>query len=355
MARARHSAVRTMLDRPISFHRCLAQAGGGVHEGLMLSQALYWMERTDNPDGWFWKTQEDWQEETMLNRYQQEQARKNLRERGLLQERRAGLPAKLYFRVDEEALQQALLQPECYVRKNADPQQTSAATFREQDCRPSADRFADPQHSSNKEAETTSETTQRLHADAAEEGVQAVGLNFRKALFAYYGHPGHQGDEQELAECVRTWEEHGIAVAQAVLMECARAGQAWWRQQKGVMPRKLGAFLTQLNDRLREPQGAQGDAGGVQEGLPLEAGYTQRHLVYLHKLQPEDAPLFFRWVYEAKVTTPDEFANQVDVCVRYQWMDEFNRRKEELTAKFGPMLAKQAAGVQGGPALGMRH
>jgi hypothetical protein len=92
--------LSTLLDRPVGFHRALADVGGGATAGLFLSQALYWSRRTADPAGWFWKTQQDWQAETALTRREQETARARLRATGVLQERHAGVPAKLYFRVD---------------------------------------------------------------------------------------------------------------------------------------------------------------------------------------------------------------------------------------------------------------
>ena len=37
---------------------------------LILSQLLYWSERTTNPDGWFWKTAQQWYEELRVTSYQ---------------------------------------------------------------------------------------------------------------------------------------------------------------------------------------------------------------------------------------------------------------------------------------------
>jgi hypothetical protein len=48
-----------ILDRPIAFHRCLVRVTKSVAAALMLSQAIYWSNRTKDPDGWFWKTAED--------------------------------------------------------------------------------------------------------------------------------------------------------------------------------------------------------------------------------------------------------------------------------------------------------
>ena len=97
-----------LLDRPIAFHRCLAELGGSVNAGLMLSQALYWAKRTKAGDGWFWKTAEEWQDETYLTRTEQATARKQLKRLSCWQEELRGVPAKLFYRVDLDELDQLL-------------------------------------------------------------------------------------------------------------------------------------------------------------------------------------------------------------------------------------------------------
>lgn len=78
----------------------------------MLSQALYWTPRAKDPDGWFWKTQDEWFEETMLSRKEQETARRRLKELGngsVWHEQLRGVPAKLFYRIDLDALEALLL------------------------------------------------------------------------------------------------------------------------------------------------------------------------------------------------------------------------------------------------------
>jgi hypothetical protein len=98
-----------LLDKPIAFHRCFAALGGSVSAGLMLSQAFYWTKRTKATGGWFWKTAEEWQEETYLTRTEQATARKQLRQLPCWQEELRGVPAKLYFRLDLDLLDELLL------------------------------------------------------------------------------------------------------------------------------------------------------------------------------------------------------------------------------------------------------
>lgn len=98
--------------RPIAFHRPFLYLGLNVSAGVFLSQVCYWSENrtTIDRDGWFYKTADDWFEETGLTRREQEGARKKLRDLGILEEKRQGLPAKLFFRVNHDVLHKLLLE-----------------------------------------------------------------------------------------------------------------------------------------------------------------------------------------------------------------------------------------------------
>ena len=98
-----------VFDLPVSFHRCLVPVTGSVTAALMLSQAI-WSSQASEPeaDGWFVKSREEWEEETGLSRWEQQTARRVLRDGGFLEERRVGMPAKLYFRVCPDQVLRAL-------------------------------------------------------------------------------------------------------------------------------------------------------------------------------------------------------------------------------------------------------
>ena len=100
--------ISFLLDRPIAYHRCFVTLTGSVTAAVMLSQAFYWSNRTEDPEGWFWKTQEQWTEETGLTRFEQETARKKLRSLGIWEEKREGVPAKLFFRLNIKAISELL-------------------------------------------------------------------------------------------------------------------------------------------------------------------------------------------------------------------------------------------------------
>ncbi|MBJ6577877.1 hypothetical protein JJP69_13650 [Enterobacter cloacae] len=96
-----------LVDRPITFQRSFVRLGVGITGALLLSQIVYWQNRMEG--NWFYKTQTDLEEETGLTRYEQEGARKKLVSCGVLEEAKRGIPAKLYFRVNQERLEELLL------------------------------------------------------------------------------------------------------------------------------------------------------------------------------------------------------------------------------------------------------
>ncbi|MBK6603352.1 MAG: hypothetical protein IPG28_17805 [Betaproteobacteria bacterium] len=95
----------------VAFYR-LADLTGSVTAALLLGQCLYWTDRVlrqqPEQEGWFWKTAVEWRQEIGLTRREQETARRRLRALGLLEEKRAGMPAKRWFRIDVAALEQQL-------------------------------------------------------------------------------------------------------------------------------------------------------------------------------------------------------------------------------------------------------
>ena len=103
------SLMLEVFDLPITFHRCLVGVTGSVTAALLLSQAMAWSEQlAPEVEGWFMRSQGDWTEETGLSRWEQETARRVLRNCGLLEERKMGIPARLWFRVNRPRLAAAL-------------------------------------------------------------------------------------------------------------------------------------------------------------------------------------------------------------------------------------------------------
>ena len=98
-----------VFDLPVTFHRCLVPVTGSVTAALMLSQAIWASQAAEvHEDGWFAKSRDEWEEETGLSRWEQQTARRVLRDGGFLEERRVGIPARLCFRVRSAEVLRAL-------------------------------------------------------------------------------------------------------------------------------------------------------------------------------------------------------------------------------------------------------
>ena len=132
-----------LLDRPIAYHRCFVTITGSVKAAIMLSQAMYWQARAKQKNGYWYKSAEEWEEETGLTRHEQQTARKDC-EKFLLSDLR-GVPATLFWKVDEVALQAALF---------SENSETSFTESVKLDLR--------NQSNINKNTETTTEITQDI-------------------------------------------------------------------------------------------------------------------------------------------------------------------------------------------------
>gem|GEM_PF-1272979 len=115
------AAVFELLGQPIVFHRSLVNITGSATASLMLSHAVVQTVRILNkrPDGWFYKSRDEWHRETGLSRWEQETARKALKELGLLEEKRTlevradhDAARVMYYRVSLQRLEELLSTPE---------------------------------------------------------------------------------------------------------------------------------------------------------------------------------------------------------------------------------------------------
>jgi hypothetical protein len=156
-----------------------------VPAAVMLSQAIYWQQRVPKkrPIGcpgpnWWHHSIEEWEDETALTRNQQATARKILCKRPFWYELRRGVPARLWFLIDFNSLENVLTQ---YLRCDSpssrmldsdnldsydsedlivEDSQSSMLLDRNQDYDWQGDRFPDQQQTlSEITTETTTETT----------------------------------------------------------------------------------------------------------------------------------------------------------------------------------------------------
>ncbi len=85
---------------------------GSPDSALFLAQCVYWSKckTVEQRSGWFYKTRNEWQEETCLSRYKQEKARRRLKALGVLQERheRRNDGIRLWYRINMGLLNRKL-------------------------------------------------------------------------------------------------------------------------------------------------------------------------------------------------------------------------------------------------------
>jgi hypothetical protein len=99
--------VLDLFDEPIMFRRIYVDLTGSVTAALWLSHLLSSDESlkyVDTARRWFEIPLDQISETTGLTRFEQESARKRLRDLSILDERRVGMPAKLQFAINHEEL-----------------------------------------------------------------------------------------------------------------------------------------------------------------------------------------------------------------------------------------------------------
>lgn len=100
------------MPRAIAIPARAMAIAGDTCAGLLLSQLLYWTRRgtqTADHEGWIFKTAFEWERELGMTWKVQHRARKLLLDRGLIEERRLSMPARLEYRVGVGALGDLLI------------------------------------------------------------------------------------------------------------------------------------------------------------------------------------------------------------------------------------------------------
>jgi len=96
--------VHARLGSPIAYYSTLSRILGGVEENLFVSQFFSWYDKGHSHEEWIYITQDENLEATGLTRRNQETARRRLRSLGVLEEQRAGIPARLTYRLNLDVL-----------------------------------------------------------------------------------------------------------------------------------------------------------------------------------------------------------------------------------------------------------
>jgi hypothetical protein len=123
-----HDALDDALDRPIAVNPAFLKMitawisekaekegkrygnSGAPAAAIFLSQAWYWSKRTSDPDGWFYKSQVDWEDETGLTESTQYTCRRmlGLNGMGILEEKLRRVPATVHYKVCRPKVYQLL-------------------------------------------------------------------------------------------------------------------------------------------------------------------------------------------------------------------------------------------------------
>ena len=89
-------------QEPLNIHRAYIQLCDSVSAALYLTYVGYASESPDAlaNEGWFARTEKEWGELTGLTRDEQVNARKRLRNLGVIEEVRRGMPCRLWQRIN---------------------------------------------------------------------------------------------------------------------------------------------------------------------------------------------------------------------------------------------------------------
>jgi hypothetical protein len=93
----------------LTIPRIFIHLTGDIKAALFLNQCIYWSDKTKREDGFFYKTAEEWEEETGLSRTEQVGARKKASEFVDTKIKRANGAPTLHYRVDFEKLANSIL------------------------------------------------------------------------------------------------------------------------------------------------------------------------------------------------------------------------------------------------------
>lgn len=87
----------------VTYHVAVAEALDSIAAAILAEQIAFWQAQSE--DGWAFRTQEQIQEYTGMKRDARDGARKRLKQRGVLEEKLEGVPARLFYRLDLDALE----------------------------------------------------------------------------------------------------------------------------------------------------------------------------------------------------------------------------------------------------------
>lgn len=98
------ASLYAIMGQPMAYQPDFARMLKSVPAAVLLSYLTNWIGKGNDPDGWVYKTQDEIEANTGLSKGAQRRARAKLINDEILLEKRQGLPSKMFYNIDMEAL-----------------------------------------------------------------------------------------------------------------------------------------------------------------------------------------------------------------------------------------------------------
>lgn len=96
--------IELLGTQPIAFNPGLSRLFGSVKCALLAGQLIYWHGKQADADGWIRKSDSEMSSETTLSTTEIASARERLAEYGVIETIRIGIPARLHYRINFDAM-----------------------------------------------------------------------------------------------------------------------------------------------------------------------------------------------------------------------------------------------------------
>ncbi|WP_186224594.1 hypothetical protein [Burkholderia gladioli] len=333
------------IGRPVAYYPGLARFLGGVKATVFFCQVFYWQDKAESPLG-VHKTSEELEAETGLTYEEQRAARKSLKASGVLVETEKRIEHKIYFRIDEDALERLVEAGSSEVGK-VQPANTEKSISRngkspvrgmgkvqsansENPSSPSGQTVApEPAkpHSVNG-TETTSQTTSQNNpltplSPASPPTAVSNPVDKKLTPFEQWWSVWPRTDRQVAkAECEKRWKRRGLDEQAHVIIAHTQAMKLTTPWKNGYEP----APLTYLNQKRWEDPLPPSDAERVEQAVAAEwwlsADAVEAHAVKIgFRARQKDEP------------SPTYRVLVAVACGRGPWIDYVLKHAEKTGAE----------------------
>ncbi|MFZ3032235.1 MAG: hypothetical protein WA082_04320 [Candidatus Moraniibacteriota bacterium] len=112
--------LKAMFQRVVAYTPVIAKATGSVKLTVLWNQIYYWCDKTTDPEGWVYKSQEDLFDETGLTRKAVDTARALGKKLGIMETMVKGTPPTVHYRVDIDRMVELIA---AYLKKHPEKKQ----------------------------------------------------------------------------------------------------------------------------------------------------------------------------------------------------------------------------------------